>query len=392
MMDDPYFALLEHPGLRIFDIKGATIEHMTELFDQVVYEKACLQSFPSIDDAYAHWLVKGRRQGLEYAVGKDTLLKVVLKAKDEFELIDLWITYHARIVGYENIIVMDCGSTDPLYIAKLATWSRIVLVLRYDKFYNLLHATLMNKEIFSLLADNAKYITILDADEFLFGRSGLDFSPSFVKDALRESEMKVVCGIWVPCQFRTQDEVEDIPTTWSVNITLDTIKGCSFAGKAIVLGSNIFPHEVLGHNLHHIAAYDYVEDESFGKIFVMHLTLPSRLKGRRSLKKVLAHFSLKMEDDVIARSEIMKIAENDEVPLNIRQYAKEYLATSAKGTEHVQLPSVGTVDILSYNPQHLPLLSKMVDDIDFCSFIQTSRDIVSSWPASQERAIRNRSE
>ena len=52
-------------------------------------------------------------------LGKDTLLKIILKAKDETYLIDTWIAHHATLVGYENLIIMDCGSQDPTYLEKL---------------------------------------------------------------------------------------------------------------------------------------------------------------------------------------------------------------------------------------------------------------------------------
>ena len=201
--------------------------------------------------------------------------------------------------------------------------------------------------------------------------------------------MKVVCGIWVPCDLPAQDPLSGMSTVWSVNITPDTIKGCSFAGKSIVLGSNIFSHEVLGHNLHHIAAFDYVEERSFGRLFVMHVKLPPVLKGRRSLKKVLAHFNMTINDETLLQEKLMEISQAEEVPLNIRDYAKEYLTSSGKDADRGQPSIIGKIEILSDDPQHLPLLSGMVDDIDFQSFIQTSRDIVSSWPASQGRSIRD---
>ena len=34
-------------------------------------------------------------------------LKIISKTKNEYHLIETWIKYHAKLVGYENIVIFD---------------------------------------------------------------------------------------------------------------------------------------------------------------------------------------------------------------------------------------------------------------------------------------------
>ena len=98
-MYDTYFALLEKTELRQIGLARYDIEHRTPFFSRNVYATSACIDFGTETEAYAHWLSIGRCEGYEWAPGRDTLLKIVLKAKDEAYLIDAWIAHHAAIVG-----------------------------------------------------------------------------------------------------------------------------------------------------------------------------------------------------------------------------------------------------------------------------------------------------
>lgn len=73
-------------------------------------------AFASADDAYRDWMAHGRSAGLAYAPGKNTYLKIMLKVKDEPELIVKWIEHHGAIVGYHNLVIMNCGSVNAHFL------------------------------------------------------------------------------------------------------------------------------------------------------------------------------------------------------------------------------------------------------------------------------------
>jgi hypothetical protein len=93
-----------------------------------------------------------------------SLLKIILKTKDEEFLLETWIKYYIKLVGAENIIIFDDYST-----------SEIVLDL-YKK-YPIEVRTIPNlcnidgihcyKELHKEMKDACDYYTIIDTDEFL---------------------------------------------------------------------------------------------------------------------------------------------------------------------------------------------------------------------------------
>ncbi len=171
-MSDAFWFLLDHPDQRDLTKLDGNIQYVSPHFDRDVYEDARGVSFMNFEDAYDNWRLYGRRQGLEFAPSKNTILKIILKVKDEVDLIDKWIDHHAKIVGLHNIIIMDCGSTDRRFLDKLDAIRNEAVIFQYDKYYDSLHSYDSNKQFFELLKREARYICILDADEFLFGVSG----------------------------------------------------------------------------------------------------------------------------------------------------------------------------------------------------------------------------
>ena len=134
MAIDTYFHLLERAQVHAIDQCANSYEYMTSQFDQSIYEKNAATSFVCATDTYQHWVGSGRSKGLPFAESKDTLLKIVLKCKDDTEYIQTWIEYHAQIVGYHNIIVIDCGSEDPTYWEILSQYLGRILIFFFCCF------------------------------------------------------------------------------------------------------------------------------------------------------------------------------------------------------------------------------------------------------------------
>ena len=369
---DPYFALLDRPGLRIFGIEGAAIGHRTALFDRCSYQSSTGMIFESDEEAYLHWLTAGRREGYQWADGKDTMLKIVLKARDEFELIDIWIEHHAKIVGYENLIVMDCGSTDPRYFERLAHWSDKVLVLKYWSFFTDIHSASWNRQFFELLAENCRYISILDADEFLLARSGDEFSCEQVKRLLSARQLDVFCGTWVNAACLSWCGATSI--SLSLDISPDLIRAGSFAGKSIVSTRKLFDCEHIGHNLHHPRLFEHVSAASFGELVVVHITgLPATLIRARTLRKLISHAGITAKNPATIEPQVRQLAAAPETPSNLRDYAQLYLSTFA-GDPELADPSKPemTIDPVDGGVQIVPRLASILSNIDFERLIAES--------------------
>jgi hypothetical protein len=375
---DTYFALLEKPELRQLGAVKYEIKHRTPFFSREVYETNLGMAFRDEREAYQHWVEIGRKQGLSWAHGKDTLLKIVLKAKDEVELIDLWVAHHAAIVGYENLIIMDCGSKDPAYLEKLRFYRSRILILDYRRYYDNLHSTRTNADLFRFLADNCKYITILDADEFLFARRGDLFSSQLVKQVLQEHNLKIFCGVWInTVNIGKAINNTAFPMTYAIDIKLGSLQAGAVGGKAIARHDVIFDIGHLGHNLHSPDVFPVLSEKSFGQIFVLHT---KHLSSGHMRQRILAHLIAK--GAIIAKgaedieSQIKKLLDDPDTPIIVKGYAQQYLAFG-----EIRTPPTGAVTMIenlinSRVMRNLPALDAALAKVNFLEIIRQRYDLI----------------
>lgn len=292
MIVDTYYYLLDNQKNRSIGLFGESIAYKTPSFNQEIYQLSCESIFSSIDEAYLHWKNFGRKLGFDYAVGKNTILKIILKAKDEPELIEKWISHHSSIVGYHNIIILDCGSEDEGYIKLLSKYKNKIIILDYKKYYDYIHSVNANTSFFKLISDNCKYVTILDADEFLFGLKDGLFSGSCVCDILKNSSEFIHAGIWI--NNYKAPEVNLGKIDWSkpidFDISVNSLKNGAFSGKSIIKSSKIFESKHLGHNMHVYEVLKNLSPRSFGEIFIFHV---STLSLSISKERIFKHLSKK---------------------------------------------------------------------------------------------------
>ncbi|MBB5692281.1 glycosyltransferase family protein [Muricoccus pecuniae] len=281
---DPYFFMLENEGERTWSNCAAAVEHRTPDFDVAHYQLARGKTFDSPENAYLDWLNVGRRLGLEYAAGRNTCLKIVLKAKDEPELFPQWFKHHSAIVGENNIIILDCGSEDPEYIEMLDGVRSRALVLSYPHYYDRIHSPNSNVEFFRLIEANCKYATILDADEFLIMYEGACLSTGRIASFLQSCEDDVHAGTWLFNQ-EPPSSTQESRIDWSVPISFDVGQGALRvglnSGKSIVRSDKLFYVKHLGHNTAR-NALGLMTDQSVGAFFILHLkSLNPELRRRR---------------------------------------------------------------------------------------------------------------
>lgn len=98
---------------------------------------------------------------------KKTLATVVLLTKDEYDLVDDFLTYHSALFGAENVVVVDNGSTDarlrPVYRRHKAAGVRFILERR-----EFAQASDFMTEHMRALADGCRFLLPLETDEFIF--------------------------------------------------------------------------------------------------------------------------------------------------------------------------------------------------------------------------------
>lgn len=291
-LQDTYYDLLEHPERRHLDLCRQDVAHDTPTFSKRVYEDSRGKRFLTRAQAYRDWLAVGRRQGLAFNTGMNTCLKVVLKIKDDASLLPKWMDYYSRLVGWHNIIVMDCGSTDETYLSLLASYADKVLVFSYPHYYDNLHDVAFNRDFYGLVARNCKYLCVVDADEFVFGHRDGTIGRDNVLTILSEGDAPVYPGTWYP---NVSVPVErDGGRAWQgplgFAVSADAIAAGTFNGKAVIRSDICLDVGHVGHNLHVGAVAERIRPSACGRIGVLHV---SNLGVRHARERILRHLNAK---------------------------------------------------------------------------------------------------
>lgn len=373
---DTYFFLYDNPGHRRLDLCSFHVQYKTPSFSKDVYEAHRGQVFASVDEAYRDWVDTGRSLGICYAEGKDTLLKIVLKVKDEPELIGKWIEHHAGIAGYHNLVIMNCGSTDPRFLEMLHQYRDRILILDYDQYYDNLSFPHMNPALFSMLARNCKYLTILDADEFLFGYEDGTLSQQHVAKILREGAEDVYAGTWITNATPPLDNPDgsiafSSPITFSLHE--GSIKDGTFAGKSVTRASRLFEAAYVGHNLHVSNVMARMREGSFGKLFVLHLAnLSPRLVRLRALKHLHAKEIVPRDMPLDEVEPYLNGLTEEELSKNS---AKEYVNRFLGAASIKEKPPYFAVELLcspDAAPESHPEFSAAIEEFDFKDLLKVS--------------------
>jgi Glycosyl transferase family 2 len=327
---DTYFFLLENPGMRQVGLCDAEIHYCTKSFSKDVYEESRQRTFYSYREAYVDWQQHGRRLGLQYAPGKDTTLKIVLKVKDDPELLSVWIDYHATLVGYENLIILDTGSKDDRHLQLLSDYRYRVLILNYRRYYDHIHSTQSNRAFFDLLSRNCKYLTILDADEFLVAHVGGMLSKRHVIPILQSSSRSAYAATWLQNVSVPTQKCSEYPCFQEIAFSLDPLllRNGTVAGKSIVHASIIFGVQHLGHNLHVKDVVKWLTPDSFGALLVFHLSYLDPLLTRQRLAKHLRSLGVlpvELYDDEEVGQLLARLIATEQMTPQARGYAHRYL-------------------------------------------------------------------
>jgi len=120
--------------------------------------------------------------------------KIILKTKNEDDLIDIWIRYYSKMVGKENLIIFDNNSTSQKV---LDIYKEHCIETIQIKSPNSIHSYHNNKSFYDDLFAKYDWFSILDTDEFLcVYKNGL-FSAEDVTELLANSDKQVLGSIWL---------------------------------------------------------------------------------------------------------------------------------------------------------------------------------------------------
>jgi len=291
-LHDTYHRLLENPSERSLDRCRLDLPHDTPTFSKPVYENSRGKRFFSRAQAYRDWVAVGRGRGLAFNDGLNTCLKVILKIKDDADLLPRWMDYHGRLVGWHNIIVMDCGSTDENYLSALASYEDRVLIFSYPHYYDTLHNVELNRDFYSFVARNCKYLCVVDADEFLFGYQDGTIGRDNVLKILSEGDAPIYPGTWYPNAAVPVDREGGGP--WrrplEFSISPSAIASGTINGKAVVRADICLDIKHVGHNLHVAEVAARIRPDACGRIGVLHV---SNLGPRQARTRSLRHLKAK---------------------------------------------------------------------------------------------------
>jgi len=217
-------------------------------FDSAYYEKVNSLSFTTKEEAYEHWLNEGKQQGLSYAPGKSTAIAIVLKTYNEDFFITEWLEYYKKVIGLENVLVLDHGSTSPQTLAAYKKYEKELLIINVPRTveHDFLHNTKRFNLFFDVLKHHYLFFTLLDTDEFLCRFNGERIVSHGIPERIQSlKDEKTLGTVWLTNYFTGVDT----PTVF--DITQFNIKDQPLRHN-LATSKNIFrydqTHEIIGHN------------------------------------------------------------------------------------------------------------------------------------------------
>jgi hypothetical protein len=252
---------------------------------------------------------------IQIVESKNSVFKIILKTKNETEILDEWLEHHLNIVGDHNVIVFDNGSSNKKTFEIYNKYiNRINLFGFYDN-HNLVHNVEFFSEFYESLRKSCKFYSFIDADEFLYFTDGnvLFSDIEFMNVLNRANEEATFFGLW---SFNVPGNKDIFYITNAANTYSSGLKG----GKPI-LSSKYILKGFINHNFQLYHNNSYLNP--MGGLLVCHLNMVDR-KRRIMInrEKILAHKFLKDNneiDEIILNNNLSKLTGN------LSNYIKEII-------------------------------------------------------------------
>jgi len=273
---------------------------------------------------------KNRRDSVVEAPKKSPL-KIILKAKDEPELIESWIKHHEKIVGLSNLIIIDSGSEDQAYLDILNRYKNDLVILSYTKHYDLIHAPQSPHNVcfYEKIMSSCHFVTILDADELLFFNNDNKLSYDFNESSYSNSE--IICGTWLHNaslpKFDGRNRLE-LDHEMEFYVDTEMLDHGTVNGKSIMPTGLLPKVKHLGHNLVAPGNLEYISKKSIGKAFILHISNLGSVLTKRRVAAHLAKAGITDEDLLAVNSPdqlLIKMKNKlTDMPKRYEVYAEQY--------------------------------------------------------------------
>lgn len=190
--------------------------------------------------------------------------KICCKTLSEPEFIKEWIDHHSSIVGPENLIVADNGSSDA---ATLDVYDRLdsrITVFQFLGAHNDIHWHPRFRPLFDCLKDTVDFFAFIDVDERLV----------WIDHDKWSADRRIVDSL--------QDDRVIYPTTWLINaigrtdrFTLLDTEHRRILSNNLKWGKPILPRELIAaqsgiHNVQYNGSR--FSEERSNNLFLLHLT------------------------------------------------------------------------------------------------------------------------
>ena len=252
------------------------------------------------------------------SVGTSTAtLKIVLKTKNDFYFIDRWVEHHAKIVGHENIIIIDNGSDEEKMLAYYENIKNKCLILSYGGFHNDLHRPFKVPALYEYLEKTTKYMLFLDTDEFaeFYDSDGRKVESKKAIDQLDNAKDELIFGKWLLGTLRANNK-------YYLREDPNDVNSGMRSGKPIIKPNKNIA-DIINHNFQAVKEYDSFSS-SFNYLFIKHLKFEDfTQRVNMNFQKLIKYNSFKEHPQVKSVEDVLTLDSKEFAKGNKRNWISE---------------------------------------------------------------------
>lgn len=253
---------------------------------------------------------------------QSSVLKICVKTKNEAEFLRQWIEHHAKIVGYENLIVADNGSDDEATLELYSEYQDKVTIFRFDGSHNEIHWSPRFSDLFAIIQRTSKFFAFIDVDERLVSIDSERWDASRSLIEVLSTENLIYATTWLI----------NAPASYSIFTLLDTERRPILKNN-LAWGKPILPSHLVGvqSGIHNVQFKNY--GFAFGtkpRLFLLHLTQFPKQRIAANRNKLL---SRRLIDGSESNEEIAKFdfsSQPDPSALRFQAEIKHMISLSVK--------------------------------------------------------------
>jgi hypothetical protein len=124
--------------------------------------------------------------------------KLILKTKDEPELIEKWILHHLSMVGPKALVIFDNQSSDPVVHGVYEKYKDLIQVYGWGLHHNEIHDATRHPDLYGALRKSCQFYAFLDTDEYAYWTDGDKlFSQDLALYLAEAGPCDVFPGLWL---------------------------------------------------------------------------------------------------------------------------------------------------------------------------------------------------